>query len=56
MAKKEFWLPESELKILARLFLPDILAFFESEEGKKGFEEWEKGQKKNAEQSLDKSA
>lgn len=47
MAKKEFWLPESELKILARLFLPDILAFFESEEGRKEFKEWNKNKDNN---------
>lgn len=49
MAKKEFWLPDSELKTLARLFLPDILAFFESEEGRKEFEEWKCQKDKNTE-------
>lgn len=29
---------------IARCLLPDIIAFFESEKGKKEFEEWKKGQ------------
>lgn len=33
-------LPEHEIEALARCFLPDILAFFESEEGKAEFKTW----------------
>lgn len=33
-------IPKHELEKLARCFLPDIIAFFESEEGKKEYEEW----------------
>ncbi len=33
-------LPQQELESLARCLLPDMLSFFESEEGKKEFEEW----------------
>lgn len=40
MASKEYNIPKSEYEKLARTFLPDIIAFYESEEGKKEFEEW----------------
>lgn len=43
-------IPKEELETIARCFLPDIVAFFESEEGKREFEEW-KRQRKNEEQS-----
>lgn len=33
-------IPKEELETIARCFLPDIVAFFESEEGKREFEEW----------------
>lgn len=39
-------LPQQELESLARCLLPEILSFFESEEGKKEFEEWKKGKEK----------
>jgi len=32
--------PDHAIEKIARCILPDILAFFESEEGKKEFEEW----------------
>ena len=35
-------LPEYEIEALAKCFLPDILDYFNSEEGKKEFEEWKK--------------
>ena len=35
-------LPEHEIEVLAKCFLPDILDYFNSEEGKKEFEEWKK--------------
>ena len=35
-------LPEHEIETLAKCFLPDILDYFNSEEGKKEFEEWKK--------------
>lgn len=34
--------PHDVIESLAATFLPDIRAFFESEEGKKEFEEWKK--------------
>lgn len=33
-------IPKHELEKLANCFLPDILAFFETKEGKREFEEW----------------
>ena len=34
--------PKHEIEALAKCFLPDILDNFNSEEGKKEFEEWKK--------------
>lgn len=33
-------IPTEAIKDLASTFLPDIIAFFESEEGRKEFEDW----------------
>jgi len=33
-------IPKHEVEALARIFLPEIQKFFESEEGKKEFAEW----------------
>ena len=38
--------PKSELESLARCFLPSIQAFFETEEGKREYEEWKTEQEK----------
>ena len=39
--KKGGWdIPDYEYENLARHFLPQIQAFFESEEGRKEYEEW----------------
>ena len=40
MAANKCNIPKQELEILARHFLPQIQAFFESEEGQKEYEEW----------------
>ena len=50
MASKNSEIPNHELQALARAFADDIIAFFESEEGKREYEEWilkreEKGDK-----------
>ena len=37
-------IPEDEIEALAKCFLPDILDFFESEEGRQEFEQWEREQ------------
>ena len=41
MAANRSNIPKHELEILARHFLPQIQAFFESEEGRKEYEDWE---------------
>jgi hypothetical protein len=48
MASPKNKIPKSEIESLARTFLPDIIAFFESEEeeGKKEYEEWLEQKKK----------
>lgn len=46
MKRGEWDIPDYEYEILARYFLPQIQAFFESEEGKKEYEEWETEQAK----------
>lgn len=38
-------IPQHEMARLARCLLPEIHKFFQSEEGKREFEEWEEAQK-----------
>lgn len=38
-------IPEHEVEALARCLLPEIQKFFESEEGKREFEEWKKNKR-----------
>ena len=33
-------IPQHEIETIARILLPDILAFYESEEGQREFAEW----------------
>ena len=40
--KNSPWLPDHEIEALARCFLPAMREYFESEEGKKEFEEWQR--------------
>ena len=44
MAKKKLInntsIPQREIEIIARCIFPDILAFYESEEGQREFAEW----------------
>lgn len=42
-------IPRHEIEALAQTLLPDIQAFFESEQGQREFEEWEKQQDKEKE-------
>lgn len=37
-------IPEHEIEAIARCILPDILAFYESEEGQREFAEWKRQQ------------
>lgn len=41
-------IPNEELETIARCFLPDIIAFFESEEGKREFDEWKRQKEEQA--------
>lgn len=53
MAANKFNIPKHELEILARHFLPQIQAFFESEEGRK---EWKAEQAALKAQAAEKTA
>ena len=51
-------IPQREIEIMARCIFPDILAFYESEEGQREFAEWkaqqaEKPDKEIAAQAAD---
>lgn len=46
MANTKSIIPQHEIEILARHFLPQIRAFFATEEGRKEFEEWKAEQEK----------
>ena len=35
-------MPQHQIEAIARCILPDILAFYESEEGQREFSEWKK--------------
>ncbi len=47
MASTKTTIPAKEIESLAKSFLPEIVAFFETEEGKKEFEEWKRQREKN---------
>lgn len=49
-------IPKDVLEAIARCFLPDIIAFFESEEGRKEFEKWKRQQESNGAKSQAKGA
>ena len=40
-------IPQHQIEAIARCILPDILAFYESEEGQREFAEWKAQQEKN---------
>lgn len=46
--------PKYELESLARTFLPDIIAFYESEEGQRKFQEWKQKEEQLKKQSENK--
>lgn len=56
MAASKWNIPKRELEALARCFLPDIQAFFKSEEGKKEYEKWKAEQTKLKAQKANKTA
>ena len=41
----ELGVPKDKLEVLAETILPDIVAFFETDEGKRAFIEWKKKQR-----------
>ena len=41
-------IPQREIEIIARCIFPDILAFYESEEGQREFAEWKAQQAEKA--------
>ena len=43
-------IPQHEMESIARMLLPTIQAFFESEEGQREFEEWKRQQAGKEEQ------
>ena len=52
MAKKKDYgtgIPKHEIESLARCLLPEIIKFFESEEGKREFEDWKAVKEKSTE-------
>jgi hypothetical protein len=55
MASKEFKIPDYELDRIVQTFIPDIIAFFETEEGQKEYQEWlERKEKKRKRTTLNK--
>ncbi len=40
----ELGIPKDKVEAIAEMILPDIVAFFQTDEGKKVFEEWKKEQ------------
>ena len=42
MASKKTEIPKHEIDTLAKTFLPEIIAFFETKKKKKEFEEWKR--------------
>ena len=46
--------PKHVLESLARAFLPDIIAFYESEEGQRKFQEWKQEEERLKQESKDK--
>ncbi len=45
--KNTIHIPQHEIEALARCLLPDILKFYESEEGQQEFEKWQQEQNNN---------
>ena len=45
--KNTLQIPQHEIDSLARCLLPELIAFFESKEGQREFEQWKKDLKTN---------
>ena len=49
-------IPQYAIETVARCLLPDIIAYYESEEGQREFAEWKRQQKDNKDANGDKIA
>ena len=56
MAANRCNIPKHELEILARHFLPQIQAFFESEEGQREYAEWKAQQEESAKSNYNRNS
>ena len=56
MSAKQSDIPKYELEKLANCFLPDIIAFFETEEGNREYEEWKRQREQERQVKSDKLA
>ena len=50
----ELGIPKDKVEAIAEMILPDIVAFFQTEEGKKVFEEWKKEQEEKTRRKTEK--
>ena len=46
-------IPQHKIEAIARCLLPDIIAFYESEEGQREFAEWKRQQEENKMQKIE---
>ncbi len=46
-------IPQHQIEMIARCIMPDILAFYESEEGQREFAEWKKQQEAKDKKTAD---
>lgn len=46
-------IPKHELEAIVRTFLPDIIAFYQSEEGQREYREWKEEQERLKQESQD---
>jgi len=53
MATGKWNIPDNVLESLARCFLPDIIAFYETEEGQEYFAQWKAEREKKKAQKTD---
>lgn len=56
MSAKQSDIPKHELEKLASSFLSDIIAFFETEEGNREYEEWKRQREKDGQVKSDELA
>ena len=54
IAETKSGVPKYELEILARAFLPDVIAFYESEEGQRKYRQWKQEEERLKQESQNK--